>query len=454
MPLSEKTYPIDILNRGPFVEQLMDILNMLSDAKSSCTFAINAPWGAGKTFVLEILERQLRDYRAGTKFLVFHYNCWQYDYYNEPLIAIVSSMLDSIDQQTKIVTQDVKAAGQMVLEAAKPVIKNMAISLAKNKLGIDIKELLEIVGAGSDGVEKALQNIAEEHSYDEYYDFKNKLTNAREELLKLSNDYTVVIVVDELDRCQPDYAIKTLERLHHLFYGLKNIVVILSVDRKQLDKTIKQIFGDETEASSYLRKFISFEIDLSIGEVNSSFREKYSEYVSLFDESASESWQDIDTYLSLLFSGTDIRTQEHMVRKLHIIHKLLFSDKEKDWAFMCFELLLAIMFKNNHNFENAPFYYEYDKKKQWYALCVDQSLPQSLISYISSEWDFQLTVLQNGHEHYPRLNVTPLKIPHLLLVYSSLLFGHRIQVEDNDEIAIQEAIADLKKVADFFNIIK
>ncbi len=52
--------------------------------------------GSRKTFVLKMVERQLRDYQAGEKFAVFHYNCWEYDYYDEPLIAIVSSMLDSI----------------------------------------------------------------------------------------------------------------------------------------------------------------------------------------------------------------------------------------------------------------------------------------------------------------------------------------------------------------------
>ena len=61
----------------------------------------------------------------------------------------------------------------------------------------------------------------------------------------MSEEHTVVIVVDELDRCQPDYAIKTLERLHHLFCDLENIIVILSIDGKRFVKGIfaKVIFG-------------------------------------------------------------------------------------------------------------------------------------------------------------------------------------------------------------------
>ena len=74
----------------------MELLTTLSNTKGSCTFALNGRWGAGKTFVLKMVERQLRDYQAGEKFAVFHYNCWEYDYYDELLFAIVSSMLDSI----------------------------------------------------------------------------------------------------------------------------------------------------------------------------------------------------------------------------------------------------------------------------------------------------------------------------------------------------------------------
>ena len=88
--------PIDILDRHEVVTQLMELLTALSNTKSSCTFALNGKWGTGKTFVLKMVECQLRDYQAGEKFAVFHYNCWEYDYYDEPLIAIVRRYAQSL----------------------------------------------------------------------------------------------------------------------------------------------------------------------------------------------------------------------------------------------------------------------------------------------------------------------------------------------------------------------
>lgn len=46
--------PIDILDREKVVTQLMELLITLSNSKSSCTFALNGKWGAGKTFVLNM----------------------------------------------------------------------------------------------------------------------------------------------------------------------------------------------------------------------------------------------------------------------------------------------------------------------------------------------------------------------------------------------------------------
>jgi hypothetical protein len=314
--------------------------------------------GTGKTFVLDILERRLQEYKAGTKYLVFQYNCWQYDFYDEPLIATVSSMLDSINRQTKLLSTELKKVGHMAFSAAKPVIEKLVASFSKKKFGINIKELMELIKDGKDGIEETLEKTEDLYSYDPFYDFNDKLSHARKELLNLSKNYTIIIIVDELDCCQPDYAITVLERLHHLFFELENVIVVMSVDRKQLDRTVAHVFGDGTDVNAYLRKFVNFEIEFDAGQINASFRDKFSEYFSLFNESAFEPKPNIDRYLSSLFTGIDVRTQEHLIMKIQTIHKLLFNPKEKDWSFMCFELLLAVFLREGIEFNKAPFYYE------------------------------------------------------------------------------------------------
>ena len=102
----ENPFPVDLLNRQAIVDQMIHLLDILSDSRSSCTFALNGKWGSGKTFVLNMLEQQLREYQDGEKYIVFHYNCWQYDYYEEPLVAIIAAMLDSLNDQTNLFSPD------------------------------------------------------------------------------------------------------------------------------------------------------------------------------------------------------------------------------------------------------------------------------------------------------------------------------------------------------------
>ena len=49
---------LDLLNREPFVNQLIKIAEMLSDKKMNACYAINGSWGVGKTFVLDMFEKQ------------------------------------------------------------------------------------------------------------------------------------------------------------------------------------------------------------------------------------------------------------------------------------------------------------------------------------------------------------------------------------------------------------
>ena len=50
---------IDILNRELFVDQLLQLVESISESKASVSFAIDGVWGCGKSFVLDMFEEQL-----------------------------------------------------------------------------------------------------------------------------------------------------------------------------------------------------------------------------------------------------------------------------------------------------------------------------------------------------------------------------------------------------------
>lgn len=323
---------LDVLNRKDFIDKLIQLVEGFADKKQGCCFGIDGVWGSGKTFVLEKFEEQLRviqaEETARDKYYVFHYDCWQYDYYEEPAIAIIVAILDEIDRENSLFSKDVENAGKVAVETVKATLKKIASELCKNRIGID---LIEVASEVLDKTDKE-----EIRDFDSLYSFKKSLEETRYCIKEIAKDKTVVIVVDELDRCLPIYSIKVLERLHHIFNGLDNVIVIVSMDKSQLEHSIKAIYG-EIDVDTYLRKFISFKVSLDNGEVER-YAEKFSEYFSMFDM-LDEERDEIEFFLSDILTGLDMRTQERIFNKAKVIHTIAVTDNIRDCSIMTFEML-------------------------------------------------------------------------------------------------------------------
>lgn len=101
---------IDILNREPFVEQVFNLTETISANNGNTAFAINGEWGCGKSFVLDMIEEKLRNTQREdsdeNKYFVIKYNCWQYDFYEEPLIAFVSAIINLIKESNGLFAEE------------------------------------------------------------------------------------------------------------------------------------------------------------------------------------------------------------------------------------------------------------------------------------------------------------------------------------------------------------
>ena len=325
----------DILNRQPFINNVLELLNRLSMDKTGCAFAIDGTWGIGKTFVLEEIEKQIEDVQteetSDNRFYLFHYNCWQYDYYPEPAVAIISAMLDKANDMTSAkVGQKVNSSWKIVMG----VLKGVAGNFVKNNIGIDV------IGIADKVMTEEKKRGKDEIEFDKLFSFKKTIEKTRDDIKKIADKKTVLIVVDELDRCLPEYAIKVLERLHHIFDGLDNVIVIFAIDSKQLEHSVKMIYGRYTDVDRYLNKFISFKLHLNNGEAQEALFEEYNEYFSLFENKYFKDEYDVRNIVINIFDKTklDIRQRKKAFELIQNIHKMVSTEKQ-DYSVMLFEIL-------------------------------------------------------------------------------------------------------------------
>ena len=350
---------LDILNREEFVEKLFNLTQQLSFNKKNTTFAIDGIWGVGKSFVLDMYEEKLSQEQSGEtnkdRYFVIRYNCWKYDYYEEPLIAIVSAMIETIEQKTKLFLDNEKRS--KILGGLKAVglsLLSMANSAIREKTGIDIKKAYDTV---KDGVDTGAKEYEETHNYDVYFGFNKAMVALQQSLAELSNEYTVVFMVDELDRCLPEYAIKVLERLHHLTESAKNTITVVAIDKTQLAASVKTLFGFD-DCNAYLKKFIQFELKLGSGKISERIMEKHTEYINLFDKTIIEYEDSLEEFMQAVFMKIEAREQEQLINRAMVIHKILF-DKPKDYSFMCVEILSIVLFSRYNGIKKFCNWFDY-----------------------------------------------------------------------------------------------
>lgn len=421
---SQESLPLDLLDRQQCLNSLEQVLNTLSKNRASCTFALTAPWGTGKTFVLNLLERRLLDYQGGTQYLVFQYNCWKYDYYSEPLIAIVASFLDYYDKATHLTPPETRQKARKAFAIAKSLLTDLAYGWVKNKTDVDLDRLLELWDTAVEAGEDAVKEAISQQSYDVYFAFQKALLASQKAIAELAQDRTVVIMVDELDRCLPEYAIRVLERLHHLFFGIENTLVLLSIDEGQLEHTVRQIFGHDTKTNDYLKKFIQFRFPLPTGRISGNFEEKYAPYFSLFNKDLIQTDFDFNNFFSALFAGIDIRTQERIMDRLETVHSIAFPvrapEDRKDYSFLCFEVLWVVL-KDVHqlSFEHLPIKYNSPSRTVNYCSLDQGSRAPDFDLYLKNIWralNFH-TTKEEGDLYTTHCLPTVPDIPHLILYY-------------------------------------
>ena len=240
----------DLLNRKQYTDVLTQIVK---HAEGGFTLSINADWGYGKTTFVKMWEKVLQNEGYQT----IYFNAWETDFVADPMMALIDGLREGFD--SKDLPQEKLQLSQAVWKAAAKLIQLIPQFKA-------IGEVAEIFQNGINACLEDQNKLQEHQSYHKLIqDFKEQLTKFSKEI---SPDKQLIIFVDELDRCRPDYAVQMLERIKH-FFSIDNIIFVLSVDKKVLCKSIKAVYGGlEIDTEAYLRRFVDVEFDLPEPEVN------------------------------------------------------------------------------------------------------------------------------------------------------------------------------------------
>lgn len=243
------------LDREKYAKILKTIITTY---QNGFVLAINGKWGTGKTTFVEMWKT----YLESDNFKTLYFNAWESDFISDPLVGLLGELkgISSSTQTTTTFTSILDKLGKITIKAGPSILKAML----KEKVGEEVINVL------SDFIEEGSAMLSKE--IDNYENQKKGLKFFQDELKKFvdeaCNQKPLIFIIDELDRCNPHYAVKTLERIKH-FFNIPNIVFVLSIDKKQLSNSIRGYYGSNLiDANEYLKRFIDIEYILPDPDVD------------------------------------------------------------------------------------------------------------------------------------------------------------------------------------------
>ena len=343
MVASEQTPHPDNLWEGDCLNHRHSVpifAKMVAGQLGPLTIALNSRWGTGKTFFLKRLEK----YYVQDGGRAIYFNAWEDDSVDDPLVSLTC-------QLNKVLGADVtESIGKSIKGALAQLLKHGGLSILKsilkNKVGLDVDALSpdELSSRG----EKLLE------AYEEEVASRDHLKSAFEKLGAAVTEETkkpLLIIVDELDRSRPTYAIELLERIKHLF-AISGIVFVLGIDKEQLGRSIAAVYG-AIDVDGYLQRFIDVETHLP--------RTSKDEFVShlLEDIHLAEALSgagnnvSVDSFMSAFTNlansqNLSLREIEQAVRKFSLI--AFAKDKEAHRWVVLAAVAVVVYLRKEHDF--------------------------------------------------------------------------------------------------------
>lgn len=244
----ETAWDGDLWDRRRLGEQLTNYVDRL---QCGAVLALDARWGEGKTWFVRHWAKHLDD----TKHNVIYLDAFANDYLDDPFLTIAAEISQAFRSSDEINDSDVKdfdSKTASVLISLVAVIPMIAAKAGMHWIGLGGagEAIQEVYNQGKDVFNVASDEIAskikeqiekkiENHHIEKQtiQDFKKELTELAAQLEK-----PLVFIIDELDRCRPDFAIRLIERIKH-FFDIPKIVFVLVMNKPQLLQSVKKFYG-------------------------------------------------------------------------------------------------------------------------------------------------------------------------------------------------------------------
>lgn len=363
----------DILQREQFGEALS---NLVTHSTDELVISLDGKWGEGKTTFVKMWQGLLKENGIPSIYI----NAFQNDYTEDAFISIASAITSYVDQHSTETQKSsdfkdkAKKVGVRLLSwTVKIGIKATTIGIIKES---DIDTLKEISDDVATDTSETIADLVKERLNTHGKETK-LIQSFRESLSDLpaaledNSSGRLVIIIDELDRCKPPFAVEVLEKIKHLF-SVKNVAFLLEMHKQQLEEAIKSVYGSNIDAHTYLQKFINVETSIP-KRVNDRYNKDTESYIKkLLQLHEITTWGDDQNIIDCLVPfalhfNLSLRQLEKIFTNLAIIYSPLGNYQPRPIPIIVFIAVVKVV--NSNVFSNLLY-----EKISYSSLCEQLGL--------------------------------------------------------------------------------
>ena len=240
----------DFISRNKYINSLGKLLLKLQEG---AIISLDGKWGSGKTIFLKELEylinnghdSKFKNIEKETieclkkQYMVFYFNAWENDSNNNAMLSLIYNLVKGTNLEEE---KDKYGATARLINTALKFFSAGAVDIKNDIYGPQWEKRTVIEPI------KATEEIKEK--------FRDFITE-----LLIENKNKIIIIIDEIDRCKPTFAVDLLENIKH-FYDDDRIVFIVGTNNKALSACISKVYGEKYDGDLYLDKFFDYNLEL------------------------------------------------------------------------------------------------------------------------------------------------------------------------------------------------
>jgi len=210
--------------------------SFLVNTRGARQYMVDGDWGSGKTVFLQLCAAELRS-AASPAPRVVEFNAWKQGHTKDPLLDLTQF----------ISSQVVDSRASRLRRQARLAARQVAVVLSDE------------VGRRTSGLLNLGALFGQRRS--EWERAERRLAAFRRQLSKLAAQAPLVLLIDDIDRCDPRYAVHLLERANSMF-EVPGVHVVLAAHRDALERSISSMRGREYASHFYLKGIVRHWLEL------------------------------------------------------------------------------------------------------------------------------------------------------------------------------------------------